>query len=155
MNDRPIGLNSRTLDEMVPLTVNQLILRRTSSVKPPNMDVVEEGYVAADTYLQELTQCWWRLWREKAVPTLLPYHKWEMTKRHRYLVAGDVCLLQFESKTASTYKLCRVVEVKKSADGCVRTVTVGYLLPTPEQVKNLHLLFSSLLSPVCSDCNNQ
>lgn len=127
INDRPIGLKSSTLDEMVPLTVNQLILGRTSSVKPPDLDVVEEGYMAADTYLQELVQCWWKLWRDKAVPTLMPYHKWEMSKRHRNLVVGDVCLLQFDSKVISTYKLCRVVEIKKSTDKCVRTVTVGYL----------------------------
>ena len=61
------------------------------------------------------------------MPTLLPYHKWEMSRRHRNLKVGDVCLLQFESKVVSTYKMCCVIEVKESAEKCVRTVTVGYL----------------------------
>ena len=36
VNDRPIGVKSLTEDELVPLTVNQLLLGRTSSSPPPD-----------------------------------------------------------------------------------------------------------------------
>ena len=54
VNDRPIGIKSLTEDELVPLTVNRLLLGRTSSVEPLQTEVVPEGYVAADGYLQDL-----------------------------------------------------------------------------------------------------
>merc|ERR1711973_997586 len=33
---------------------------------------------------------------ERAAPTLLPYYRWEETKRHKNLREGDVCLLLYE-----------------------------------------------------------
>ena len=37
INDRPIGVQGLTEDELVPLTVNQLLLGRTSSSPPPEV----------------------------------------------------------------------------------------------------------------------
>ena len=54
VNDRPIGVKSLTEDELVPLTINQLLLGRTASVEPEQTVVETEGYVAADQHLQEL-----------------------------------------------------------------------------------------------------
>ena len=50
MNDRPVGIKSLTEDELVPLTVNQLLLGRTATVEPAQIEVDPEGYVAADQY---------------------------------------------------------------------------------------------------------
>ena len=99
VNDRPIGIKNLTVDELVPLTVNQLLLGRTSSVKPVQVEVEPDGYVAADQYLQELMVMWWKLWKQRALPSLLPYYRWEEARRHRnlYLLYGyfEVCLLLF------------------------------------------------------------
>ena len=86
-----------------------------------------EGYTATNTYLQELTQSWWKLWKERAFPTLLPYYRYKEAGRHKNLQPGDVCLIQYDNKIRATYRLCKVIEVKKSDDGCVRTVVVGYM----------------------------
>ena len=80
VNDRPIGVRSLTEDELVPLTVNQLLLGRTAAVEPPQIEVNPEGYVAADQYIKELMTVWWKLWRQRALPHLLPYYKWETQK---------------------------------------------------------------------------
>ena len=133
VNDRPIGVKSLTEDELVPLTVNQLLLGRTSSVEPEQTVVETEGYVAADQYLQELMLMWWKMWKQCALPSLLPYYRWEESRRHRNLREGDVCLLLFESKVLANYRLCRVLKAEPSEDGCVRTVTVGYL---PRKAQN-------------------
>ena len=50
--------SSLTEDELVPLTVNQLLLGRTSSVEPEQAVVETEGYVAAD---QDLMLMWWKM----------------------------------------------------------------------------------------------
>ena len=65
VNDRPIGVKNLTEDEIVPLTVNQLLLGHTSTAPLLDQDDVREDYTAANTYLQEL-------WKERAFPTLLP-----------------------------------------------------------------------------------
>ena len=76
---------------------------------------------------------WWKLWKQQALPSLLPYYRWEEAKRHRNLREGDICLLLYESKILANYRLCRVQKAEPSEDGCVRTVTIGYL---PRKAQN-------------------
>ena len=89
---RPVGIKSLTIDKLVLLTVNQLLLGWTSSVEPVQTEVQPEGYIAADQYLQELMAIWWSLWRQRALPHVLPYFRWEEVKRHRNLQASNICL---------------------------------------------------------------
>ena len=127
VNDRPIGITGLTEDELVPLTVNQLLLGRTASVEPVQCEDEPEGYVAADQYVRELMSSWWKLWKQRALPYLLPYYKWQEAQRHRNLEPGDICMMLYESKVVGNYRLCRVIKAEPSDDECVCTVTVGYL----------------------------
>ena len=61
---------------------------------------------------------------EKGVPTLLPYYRYKDTKRHQNLQVDDVCLIKYETKVASTYRLRQVSKLLPSADGLVRLVEV-------------------------------
>ena len=124
VNDRPIGVKNTTEDELVPLTVNQLLLGCTSSSPPPDHEMPGENYRAANMYLHNLTQMWWKLWMEQGFPTLLPYYKYKDSKRHQNLQVNDVCLIKYETKVASTYRLCRVSKLLHSEEGIVRTVEV-------------------------------
>ena len=124
VNDRPIGVKSLTEDELVPITVNQLLLGRTSSSPPPDHEMPGENYRAAKTHLDSLTQMWWNLWMEQGFPTLLPYYKYKDTKRHQNLRVNNICLIKYETKVASTYRLCRMSKLLHSDDGLVRTVEV-------------------------------
>merc|ERR1712101_90889 len=119
-----IGVKNITENELVPLTVNQLLLGCTSSSPPPDLEMPGENYHAAKTYLDSLTQMWWNLWMEQGFPTLLPYYKYKDTKHHQNLRVNDICLIKYETKVASTYRLCRVIKLLPSADGLVRTVEV-------------------------------
>merc|ERR1711867_140007 len=124
VNDRPIGVKNITEDDLVPLTVNQLLLGRTSSTPPPDHKMPGENYRASNMYLHNLTQKWWNLWMEQGFPTLLPYYKYKDTKRHKNLRVDDICLIKYETKVASTYRLCPVSKLLPSDDGLVRTVEV-------------------------------
>merc|ERR1712082_222290 len=83
-----------------------------------------ENYRAAMMYLDSHTHMWWKLWMEQGFPTLLPYHRYKDTKRHKNLQVNDVCLIKYETKVTSTYRLCRVSKLLPSADGLVRSVEV-------------------------------
>ena len=128
VNDRPIWAKVLTEGDMVPLTVNQLILGRTST-SPPCQDeeMGEEGeFRASSGFIDNLLNTWWSLWKQQGFASLLPYNRLKDEKRHKNLREGDVCLLQYENKVKNTYRLCRVKEVKVSEDGLVRTVTIVY-----------------------------
>merc|ERR1712101_10192 len=124
VNDRPIGIKNVTEDELDPLTVNQLLLGHTSSTPPPDHELPGEDYRAAGMYLHRLTQMWWKLWMEQGFPTLLPSYKNKDTKRHENLQVNDVCLIKYETKVTSTYRLCQVSKLLPSDDGLMRTVEV-------------------------------
>merc|ERR1711867_50793 len=124
VNDRPIGVKNISEDELVPLTVNQLLLGQTSSTPPPDSQLPKEDFRAAGMYLHNLTQMWWKLWMEQGFPTLLPYYRYKDTKRHEILQVDDVCLIKYETKVASTYRLCWVSKLLHSDNGLVRTVEV-------------------------------
>ena len=96
-------------DKLVLLTVNQLLLGRTSFTPPPDHELPGEDFRTAGMYLHSLTQSWWKLWMEQGFPTLLPYYKYKDTKRHENLQVNDVCLIKYENKVASTYRLCWVI----------------------------------------------
>merc|ERR1712120_68975 len=165
VNDRPIGVRSLTEDELVPLTVNQLLLGRTSTVEPAQVEVDPEGYVAADQYLNELMSTWWKMWKQRALPHLLPYYRWEQARRHRNLRPGDVCMMLYESKVMGNYRLCRVTAAEPSEDGCTRTVTVGYLprkslkqtvyRPVPLETKDVAIQRLVLLVPMEEQQSNE
>ena len=130
VNDRPVHLKNLTEDIKVPLTVNQLLLVKTTTARPLVSSTVNkevENYHALDSYLRELMKTWWDMWKVQALPTLLPYYCGKDADRHKNLVVGDVCLLLYENKVVAHYCLVRVSEVKKSKDNCVRTVVVAYL----------------------------
>ena len=124
INDCPIGVDQLTKDELVPLTVNQLLLGRTSSAPPSESATTAGNPRDRRRYLENLTQTWWNLWQEQVFPLLLPYSKLEDTQRHKNLQVGDVCLIRYETKVASTYRLCKIVRVFPSDGGVVRTVEV-------------------------------
>ena len=124
INDHPIGVKGLTEDELVPLTVNQLLLGRTSSSPPPQDVNLEGNHRASRKYLEHLTQAWWKLWMQQGFPTLLPYSRYKDTKRHQNLQVDDVCLVKYETKVMATYRLCRVSKLFTSEEGVVRTVEV-------------------------------
>ena len=89
-------------DELVPLMVKPLLLGRTS----------------ADAYLTERLKLWWSMGRRRALPSLLPFYKWQETERHRNICPGYVCLMLYESKVVANYCLCRVQCTQSRLDTC-------------------------------------
>ena len=59
INDRPIGVHSMTKEEIVPLTVNQLLLgRSTNAHREAYSETAQDKYMAANDYQEELLEQW-------------------------------------------------------------------------------------------------
>ena len=128
VNDRPIGVKGlREGEPIVPLTVNQLLLGRTSSRGVlDEEEVVVEDFSVCSAYGDKLLDTWWSMWRQQGFSSLLPYYKYKDAKRHRDMQVGDICNLFYDNKVKGTYRLCQVVKLYPSDDGLVRRVDVGF-----------------------------
>ena len=106
INDRPIGVRHLSEEEIVPLTVNQLLLgRSTTLTRVAFTEIAQENYMAANDYQEELLSQWWNRWKVIGLPHMIPYQRFKDAKRHKNLVKGDVCLLQYDGKIKHTYRL--------------------------------------------------
>ena len=125
-NDRPIGIHHLTEDELVPLTVNQLLLGRNSTQKPCYNDEGDLTTLSgAREFHQQLITAWWNMWKEQSFPYLLPFYSRADAKKHDNLEIGDVCQLKYADKVSRHYRLCIVVKTLLSKDGVVRTVIIA------------------------------
>ena len=125
VNDRPVGLRNLTEDEIVPLTVNQLLIGRNSDQPAQYDDSGELNVSKLKNYSRDLLRAWWKEWRTQGLPKLLPFQTRAGATVGRNLEPGDVCQLLYKNKVSSIYRLCVVKRIEPSEDGVVRTVIVG------------------------------
>ena len=122
VNDRPLGV--QLLDEMdfLPVTCNDLILRRSPGEA---MGRRQEESIMERLYAQEhLIRAWWEEWYLRVFPSLVPYQKWKVSRRN--VQEGDVVLIIYPGKISKgDYRLARVIAAAKDENDHVRTVTVA------------------------------
>ena len=124
VNNRPVGVRNLGEEQMLPLTINQLLLGRTETAENETVGEEEENYEGADKYQEELLTVWWNMWKIQVLPSLIPYNRYKDAGRHRNLVPGDVCLMNREGKFRGSFQLCKVERVQAGDEGIVRTVVV-------------------------------
>ena len=126
INSRPLGVHygSTGVGEAQPLTVNQLLLGRSSTPTVPVKCLSDETVSQRLQYVEKVHQVWWNIWSTKILPTMLPARKWVSQKDN--VKIRDICLLLYKGRVKDEYRLVKVLECHTSKDGLVRTVTVGY-----------------------------
>ena len=136
INSRPIGIvTGRDPEDAKPLTPNDLLLGRSTGEVPQGPFDSNKSITKRFRYLQQIITDWWDHWYRVVLPTLVPSYKW--LQRHRNVQIGDVCLIRYGKDKRANYRLGRVKEVKKGADGLVRKVTLAYKLPSENVFRNV------------------
>ena len=129
-NERPIGINSAVQANGCHkiLTPNCLLMGRSSS-KMPDDTFLAENLKKGERYrlIQQATAYFWSKWSEEVTPMSVIRAKWHETGRN--LRTGDIVLLHDKSQLKGKYQLGVVESVEQSADGFVRSCTVGYRIP--------------------------
>ena len=128
INSRPIGVISGSDPTCPdPITPNHLILGRSTpdvAVGPfDNTRDVNKRYM----FLMRLVAEWWNTWYDRVLPSLVPGYKW--LQRHRNVKLGDIALIRYKNDIKATYRLGKVMDVKKGSDGLARKVVLKYKLP--------------------------
>ena len=138
INSRPIGIVTGSDPEQpCPITPNDLILGRATSAVPQGpFDTQQSGKVAKQfRFLQSLVTSWWNTWYQTVFPSLVPNYKW--LQRHRNVCIGDICLIRYRNDVRATYRLGRVIDVKKGIDELVRTIVLQYKVPNENKFRTV------------------
>ena len=156
-NERPVGLSKPREDGTYSvITPNHLLLGRSGCILPDDAEVASGLPMAARYRLvHHVTDSFWKKWSCEITPGLVVRQKWH--KKSRNLCIGDLVMIHESSPIKAKYKLGIVDDVHSSTDGCVRSVTVRYVLvqknPRGEdKVRNIRVKRSvqrlSLILPV-------
>ena len=124
LNNRPLTPVSADHRDLEPLTPNHILLMQG---RPP----VQMGLYDANDLMgrkmwkqaQYLADQFWRRWRREYVPVLQTRPKPFLRSRQN-LAPGDVVLLVDNAVPRGQWSLGRIVQVRKSRDGLVRSVQV-------------------------------
>ena len=80
VNDRPLGVQLLDEHDFLPITCNDLILRRSPGEVFENM--VEEDVMEKLCAQEHLIRAWWEEWFKKVFPSLVPYQMWKISRRN-------------------------------------------------------------------------
>ena len=122
MNERPLTVRVYDDHTFHPLTVNQLLLGRTTTT------IASQDYQAAGSplerlqYREEVETVWWSQFSSQVLPTLVPFTKWKTQYPNRQV--GDIVLIHYPGLKKAEYRLAKVSKVMPDDKGCVRTMEV-------------------------------
>ena len=122
INGRPLTLENISDPSFPePLTPNHLLTMKSKIIVPPPGVFVREDLYAVKRWrrVQHLVDQFWSRWRKEYVHILQNRSKW--VKPQKNLKVGDVVLIKDDQVNRNQWKLGRVVEVKFSDDGFVRS----------------------------------
>ena len=122
MNERPLTVRVYDDHTFHPLTVNQLLLGRTTT------SISSQDYQAAGSplerlqYREEVEAVWWNQFSIQVLPTLVPFTKWKDQYPNRQV--GDIVLIHYPGLKKAEYRLAKVNKVMPDDKGNVRTMEV-------------------------------
>ena len=125
-NETPMSEVSSSPNDPSPITPAALLTLKESSDHPNLEEYSSNDLLSYGTKrwrrVQYLAQEFWSRWRRDYMSELTRRHKWKLRKS--CITVGDVVLIREKSKR-SCWPVARVVEVKRSSDGLVRSVTLN------------------------------
>jgi len=122
VNGRPLTIVSDDPADMEPITPDHLLLMRKGAEVHPGPFVKQDCFRRRWRHVQYLADCFWKRWVREYLPTLQLRPKW--LQQQRNLASGDVVIVIDAVTARKEWPLARVVDVKTSQDGLVRSATV-------------------------------
>ena len=127
VNNLPVAIGNETQDlECIDLiTPNRLRLGRNNERSPIGPIDITDKFDNILKMNNNIFNSWWEAWLIAAVPKLVPQPKW--FRNDQNISVGDVVLFsKSDSSLAGLYQFGMVDEVRRSADGVIRTIVVRY-----------------------------
>ena len=122
INGRPTTKLSDDPSDLLPLTLNHLLMLQPGPTLPPGAFVKQDLYQCRWRQVQYLTDIFWSRWLKEYLPALQQREKWVQPARN--LQVGDLVLILYEN-TPCSWPLGLVIQAYPGADGLVRSVQVN------------------------------
>ena len=136
-NERPIGVvkTPKSDGTFNVLTPNSLLMGRSTNAVPDDSNLAlhmkkSERY----ELIQHVTSDFWYRWTQQVTPEAVIRQQWH--EKGRNLKIGDIVLVHDKSMVKGKYTLAVVDSVKVSDDELVRSCTVSYTIPKPNEPAN-------------------
>ena len=122
-NSRPLTHVSEDPQDPQTLTPNYLLHFNATSVFPTGIFDAKDIYSRRRwRQVEYLSEAFWRRWRKQYVTSLQCSHKWQHACRN--IKQDNIVLLLDDNELRGEWTLGRVLEVRRSSDGLVRSATV-------------------------------
>jgi hypothetical protein len=123
INSRPLTYVSDDVRDPQPISPNDLLQQRTPTVFPSGQFLTTDIYARRRwRQVAYIATVFWSRWKNEYLAALQARHKW--CKVARNLRVNDIVMLLAEDIASRRWVLGRVVEVKVSNDGLVRSAKV-------------------------------
>lgn len=123
INDRPITNASNDPLDLVPLTLNHLLLLKTKPFVPPGTFSQDDCYSKRRwCQVQYMADLFWKRWTKVYLPELQERQKW--TIKTRNFVKGDIVLIIDDRAPRNSWVMGQVMQTIPDSRGHVRQVQV-------------------------------
>ena len=143
VNERPIGVFNRNIDDGKYLCPNNLLLGRCSSRVPSGPFNVDSSPRRRFFFLQSLIDAFWKIWIRDYFPCLTVRQKWHIERRNVRI--GDVVLIRDLNTVRGSWQLGQISKVYPSDDNMVRQVDVRYKVHTNKRSSYMKRAVQSLV----------
>lgn len=154
VNERPIGIYNRNIEDGSYLSPNDLLLGRASARVPAGPFKEYTSIKQRHAFIQSIVDSFWKRWQRDFFPSLIIRQKWHVQKRN--VCMGDIVLIKDCGAIRGTWKLGKIVKLHDNADKLIRNVDVQYkcniddkLITVKRAVQNLVVIL-----PVEEDVNS-
>ena len=123
VNSRPLNIHNINDPNLEPLNANQLLNMKSGVViAPPTLSSKTSDLYALKRWkrVQYLANLFWSRWKTEILMINQSRGKWN--KPRRYFQINDIVIIVNESVERSSWKMARVVDIKPSEDGFIRSV---------------------------------
>lgn len=124
VNSRPITPLSDDPSDLNALTPGHFLIGENliTLTEPRPLDYTKVSYQRRWEMLQAMYQHFWQRWHQEYLSTLINRTKW--TQREQNIKIDDMVIMKEENLPPSRWRIGRIIDVFKAADGCVRSVRV-------------------------------
>ena len=127
MNERPIGVKNKNIDDGNFLCPNNLILGRASIRVPSGPFTNNPSFRKRNLFIQKLADAFWKVWLRDYFPCLMIRQKWHIKKRQ--VCVGDVVIVKDANAIRGDWQIGQVEKVYCGNDQICRKVDVRYKVP--------------------------
>ena len=153
VNERPIGVFNKNIDDGKYLSPNNLILGRASNTVPSGPFNQNCSPRRIFLFIQKLVDSFWKIWIRDYFPCLIIRQKWHVERRN--IKVGDIVLIRDLNAVRGHWTLGQVTTVYPSDDDVIRKVNIRYKIHTNKKCSIIKRAVQSLIILLPAEENDE